>query len=107
MEVKHYYAGYRVDGEPAMTENRIVISRDSAERHFREFLGVTGCIGNFAIACADSEKSLKYVQEKHEPKNWVTAAFNWFTTHEGVDFWTKVNQEWLEYLCAVDKESRL
>lgn len=36
--------------------------------------------------------------QRHEPKNWLKAAFDWVSTPQGQDYWDKLNKQWEKFV---------
>jgi len=73
---------------------------------FREMIGIYGVRNVYAMACSMQGTRLWEFLNKAKPQYFVTDAFNWNNTHEGWDFWDKVNTHWQEYLEIMDREYR-
>lgn len=81
--------------------------REEYRRYFREFLGCTNIVGNYAIACAEAGRSMRDTLAKHEPKNWILCAFIPHQTREGYEFWAGISEEWNQWVEDIENTSRM
>jgi len=62
-----------------------------------EFLRSEGCLDEFVVELAG----------KALPRNgcdWIATAFTWKDAPSGMDFWSEVDNRWLDHLNAMNKE---
>jgi hypothetical protein len=98
MDIKHYYAGYRVDGEPEYTENRNINPDTPGLTHmgyiemFCKLLMSKGLLGDFFYRFAEYDNKVtidQYLWDT-EPEMWLIDGISWkdrvadyfYLTHE-------------------------
>lgn len=113
IEVRHYYAGYHVNEEPGITENRII---DKAITRlipgyknleyiaaFCRMLMAKGLLGDFVFRYAKEghDKSLREFLETTDPVRWLILGIAW---GDRVYDYLYLDLEW-EGICATIKEN--
>ena len=75
-------------------------------RLFLEFLAKNRCLGRYFYNFEKQAKSANYYDYPNEinslfsgnPKIYITGAFLFLETKEGLDYWAELNSNWCAYL---------